>query len=286
METIGVDPEPVSENRARRVSAQVEVPVVRRVENGRRVGSSLVVDCEFTGVGHPVGDPERHRAGVSFLACRARQPEFQMRGAGRHRGPEFLVKSSRPSVEVMRAVIQRQAVFRAVKQEPSAGDAVSVAAHNASDERPVADIALEGVVPENDIVETAAAAHSGSMLKVYGSMSTNTGVPPIRETAVAVEMNEMAGTITSSPGPTPATVSAASSARVPLATLTPKAQCWNAAKSRSNRSTKAWEPPHWKLSSTSWSSSSSRSVETGHFGIRITDQDNTVVSVKDAGETR
>ncbi len=43
--------------------------------------------------------------------------------------------------------------------------------------------------------ETAAAARSGSKLKLSAPTSANTGVAPTRETAVAVEMNEMAGTI-------------------------------------------------------------------------------------------
>jgi hypothetical protein len=54
------------------------------------------------------------------------------------------------------------------------------------------------------------------MLNEYGSMSTNTGVAPTRDTAEAVEINEMAGTITSSPGPMPAAASIISSVTVPL----------------------------------------------------------------------
>ena len=43
------------------------------------------------------------------------------------------------------------------------------------------------------------------MLPVSGSTSANTGVPPFCQTALAVAMNDSDGTMTSSPGPTPAT---------------------------------------------------------------------------------
>ncbi len=107
------------------------------------------------------------------------------------------------------------------------------------------------------------------MLNVKGSMSTNTGSAPARETAVAVEMNEMAGTITSSPGPIPSTARAVSSVTVPFTALIPCAQCWKAANSPSSRPTISLNPPHCALPSTSRSSSISRSVWMGQAGMRI-----------------
>ena len=44
----------------------------------------------------------------------------------------------------------------------------------------------------------AAATRSASMLKLSGSISTNTGVAPTRDTAMAVDTNEIAGFIVSS----------------------------------------------------------------------------------------
>ena len=69
---------------------------------------------------------------------------------------------------------------------------------------------------------TAARAASGHMLNEYGSMSTNTGTAPRRVTAEAVETNEIAGTITSSPGPIPAHASIISSVTVPFTAEMPK----------------------------------------------------------------
>ena len=69
------------------------------------------------------------------------------------------------------------------------------------------------------------------------SISTNTGVAPTRDTHVAVEMNEMAGTMTSSPSPMPSASSAISSVTVPFIALSPKRQCWKAANSCSKRAT-------------------------------------------------
>ena len=50
----------------------------------------------------------------------------------------------------------------------------------------------------------AASTAAGSMLAVSGSTSASTGVAPVWETASAVAMKVLAGTMTSSPGPIPA----------------------------------------------------------------------------------
>src|SRR3954470_20187785 len=67
---------------------------------------------------------------------------------------------------------------------------------------------------------TARSAASGSRLNVRGSTSAKTGVAPHCHTAFAVAMNDIEGTTTSSPGPTPETWSASWSAVVQLLTAT------------------------------------------------------------------
>ncbi len=57
-------------------------------------------------------------------------------------------------------------------------------------------------------------------MAVAGSISEKTGTAPHIETEEAVAENENAGTITSSPGPTPAASSAAWRAVVPFETAT------------------------------------------------------------------
>ena len=64
---------------------------------------------------------------------------------------------------------------------------------------------------------SAAASLSTSMLKVVSSTSTNTGVAPSSATHSAVAAKVKVGTNTASPGPTPCTISAMTSASVPLA---------------------------------------------------------------------
>ena len=63
----------------------------------------------------------------------------------------------------------------------------------------------------------AAAAASGRMLNVSGSMSTNTGVAPTLWIVPAVAKNVNGVVITSSPGPTSSARSASRSASVPFA---------------------------------------------------------------------
>lgn len=64
-------------------------------------------------------------------------------------------------------------------------------------------------------------ASAGSIWKVRGSTSTNTGRAPARTTAVAEPMKVMSGTSTSSPGPTPNAISPSARANVPLGASTP-----------------------------------------------------------------
>ena len=67
-----------------------------------------------------------------------------------------------------------------------------------------------------------------------GRQSTNTGVAPQWLTASAVAMKVLTGTMTSSPGPTPAACSARRTASVPVLTPTQCAAPQNAANAASN----------------------------------------------------
>ena len=78
----------------------------------------------------------------------------------------------------------------------------------------------------------ARSAASGSRLNVRGSTSAKTGVAPHCQTELAVAMNDIDGTITSSPGPTPATCSASCSAVVQFETATASAAPTRSAKAR------------------------------------------------------
>ena len=66
----------------------------------------------------------------------------------------------------------------------------------------------------------AARTASGSRLKVTGSTSTNTGMAMLCSGASPLAIIEMAGTITSSPGPISSARSASTSASVPEETPT------------------------------------------------------------------
>ena len=73
----------------------------------------------------------------------------------------------------------------------------------------------------------------GARQKV-SSISASTGVAPTRTIAVKQEIQLHAGTITSSPGPTPSAASAHSSAAVPLVTASAYLKPYISANSRSS----------------------------------------------------
>ena len=45
-ETIGGNPQPIVANRGRRVARKIEIRVIRQIDNGRRIGRSLVRDVK------------------------------------------------------------------------------------------------------------------------------------------------------------------------------------------------------------------------------------------------
>ena len=89
---------------------------------------------------------------------------------------------------------------------------------------------------------------SGSMLNVRGSMSTNTGVAPVRamEPAVAKKVNGVV--MASSPGPRPSAIMLHRSASVPLETPTAYLQSLIAAISRSSSATLGPPMQTWESS--------------------------------------
>ena len=88
-----------------------------------------------------------------------------------------------------------------------------------------------------------------------GSQSTKTGVAPAAETASGVAKKVLAGTMTSSPAPTPHAIKARWSAAVPFETPTHSRAPTYSANSRSNASTAG---PRMKadVSSTRWMAAS------------------------------
>ncbi len=107
----------------------------------------------------------------------------------------------------------------------------------------------------------ARSAASGSRLKVRGSTSAKTGVAPHCQTELAVAMNDIDGTITSSPGPTPATCSASWSAVVQFETATASAAPTRSAKRVSNSRTRGpWETQPVAMTRATASPSSPRRV--------------------------
>ena len=69
-------------------------------------------------------------------------------------------------------------------------------------------------------------------------MSANTGVAPFCQTELAVAMNDIGGTITSSPGPIPDTYRASCSAVVQFVVATASGAPTRAAKAASNSRTR------------------------------------------------
>ena len=83
----------------------------------------------------------------------------------------------------------------------------------------------------------AASIRAGSMLYVSGSMSTNTGLAPVRQIEPAVAKNVYGEVITSSPGPIPRAINGNRSASVPDAQPIPRATPQYSASSASSFST-------------------------------------------------
>jgi hypothetical protein len=118
-EAAGGDAEPVAEHVAAALAGEVEVGVLGRVEDRRRVGRRRVVDPQRL-AGQGVGDGDVEGAGVAFLAVRAAVGEADggAVAARRLRGrPDALVEPRVPAVEVVRPVVAGELVGAAVEGE-------------------------------------------------------------------------------------------------------------------------------------------------------------------------
>ena len=136
----------VAEDVALPVAGQVEVAVVRQVDDGRLVGGRGVVEPQLVPVGQRVGDRGRQRARVAFLHVRAHVGELHGGAVGRRhdlRPPHALVEALHAAVQVVRPVVGRERVLLAVELELALGDPVADAPDRGAEVRVLALVLLD-----------------------------------------------------------------------------------------------------------------------------------------------
>ena len=101
--------------------------------------------------------------GISGVAVGTRQRQSDAgRGVVLERlgGPHGAVEPVRSAVQMIRSVVRREMIRRAVEREPRVGDAIRVSAHDRAEVPRVAHVVGERVVAEHDVVELAVAVGS------------------------------------------------------------------------------------------------------------------------------
>src|SRR5690606_20905862 len=137
-------------------AGEVEVGVLREIDDGGPVRGRGVVEAESVVVGEGIHRADGKRPGVSLLEVRTHIAEFKgrtLRGLPGLGGPDTLVKPPDPAVEMVRAVVRREGPRFAVEHEPSLGDAVAVTPDQATEVGRVPEVSPKLVVAEHHILE-------------------------------------------------------------------------------------------------------------------------------------
>ena len=117
-----------------RRTVQIEIDVARRVQHGRGVGRRPVVDAQRVVGRQRIGHRDRKRSRISLLAVRREVAHLDGLFSGfvheRPRIPHLVREPAAAAVQMIRPVVDRQAVLAAVELEARAADPVSVASHD------------------------------------------------------------------------------------------------------------------------------------------------------------
>lgn len=117
-------------------TGQVEVGMLRQVDDGGFVGGRLVVDHQRVRVGQCVGDRRPQRARIALLAVgtHVRKAHAGLVPVRERLGfPEHLVEPFQSTVQVVGPIVGRQLVGLAVEHEASAADTVGIATDHRAD---------------------------------------------------------------------------------------------------------------------------------------------------------
>ncbi len=156
---IGPQPQLVVQNVAGAV--EIEVGVIRKVDQSRLVRRSFVIQLELIAIGQRVGDGCRKVAGVSFFSILAQVGEFDagfLRVGRQHfRFPDFLSKTLVSTVNVVGAIVCRQRIVLPVQGESSLGDPVGDPSYDSGRCGKAVQVFLERISSKDNIGEDAIA---------------------------------------------------------------------------------------------------------------------------------
>ncbi len=153
---VGLEPEDVILDRAGALTAEVEVRVVREVDDRRLVGGGVVVHPQLVLVRERVGHIDLQRARIALLAVRARVAELDAAGHDRAL-PDDLVEALDATVERVGPVVLGQRVRDAVERERAIRDAVGIAPRDRPEVRALGHVVGQVVETERDVRDSALA---------------------------------------------------------------------------------------------------------------------------------
>src|SRR5262249_45646029 len=137
-------------------TSEVEVRVLCEIDDRRLIGRSFVLDAQLVVRCECVGDSCRKRSGIALISIRTgvTEPYAYVFSVPKWlAAPHDLVESFHAAVQMIRTVVGGKLERSAVDREASRRDTVAVAADNRSEVRRGAQIAIERVKAEDDVVE-------------------------------------------------------------------------------------------------------------------------------------
>ena len=150
----GVERQDLVEDGAVTLTRKVKVTVMGQIDDRVLVGSGSVDQLQLVFVRESVGGGHLERSGIPLLAILARVGELEggaVCGDFRSSLPDDLVESLDSAVKGIADVVGSECVLLAIKSEFPLGNAVTIAANEASEVRALLDILSEGIESEDDI---------------------------------------------------------------------------------------------------------------------------------------
>ncbi len=157
-EAVGIDHQFFAENIAFYVAGEIEIAVVRQIDDRRLRGLGLVIDAERVVVVERVGHVGRELPGISFFTVGADIGEDDARahlGLDRFRRPKALIETLGPPMKTIGRIVDRQMILHAVQRKGTLCDPIAVAADRGAEERHTLYIIVDRIEPQDDIFQLA-----------------------------------------------------------------------------------------------------------------------------------
>ena len=147
---VGVDGDLVIEDGAAALTRQIEIGVVRHVDDCRPVGTGLQRHFERVGIDDRIAARRFSAARITLLAVLGDNRQRRRGCVARKQRPVAPAETRGATVHVVRAIVQRELIHLAIDSEMSAGNTVGETPEHRAEVRRLGDVVVERRAAEDD----------------------------------------------------------------------------------------------------------------------------------------